>query len=157
MGTRPRSHRWSARVTGGAALVLASVACEGGLPEATTPESYRAELADVCATTAAELDALPEPPEQISVEDFATQAAEVLTREATRVDRLDVPRDDALRADHRAFVRNTEDQADAWREVAAAAATDGDVGDAADRIRRLVLGRNDLVDAMGVPACRRAR
>jgi hypothetical protein len=141
-------------IAGGAALVVAA-ACEGGLPEPVTPESYRAALTEVCVAAAAELDGLPDPPEQISVPDFATQAAEVLTREATRADRLDLPRDDTLRADHRAFVRATEDQADAWREVATAAGSGGDVGPAADRIRQLVLGRNDLADTMQVAACRR--
>jgi hypothetical protein len=137
--------------------VLALAACDGGLPEAATPESYRAELAEICTATAAELDALPDPPAQISVSDFATQAAEALTREATRADRLELPRDDDLRADHRAFVRATEDQADAWREIAAAAGAGADVGAAADRIRQLVLGRNDLADTLQVSDCRRDR
>jgi hypothetical protein len=130
-------------------------ACDEALPEPATPEEYRAELSAICTATTADLDALPAPPEQISVADFATQAAETLEREATRADRVRLPSDDAIRADHRAFVRNTEDQADAWRALAAASAAGGDVGESADQLRRLVLGRNDLVATMGVETCRR--
>jgi hypothetical protein len=90
------------------------------------------------------------------VENFATRAAETLDREATRIGRLSVPRDDDLRSDHRAFVRNTEQQADAWRAIADAASVGSDMGVAADLVGQLVLGRNDLATAMEVPRCSRA-
>ena len=71
------------------------------------------------------------------------------------VDRLDVPDDATLRGDHRAFVRNTEEQADAWRSIAGAGADSADLVTSADLVRQLVLGRNDLAEEMGAPACRR--
>jgi hypothetical protein len=145
-----------------AGAVVAAVAgllvagCGESSPTPVTLEGYLSALESICATTNAEFDALPAPPEQISVENFATRAAETLDQEAARAGRVAVPRDDAVRADHRAFVRNTEQQADAWRAIAEAAAAGTDVGPSADLVRQLVLGRNDLALSMGAPRCTRA-
>ena len=70
----------------------------------------------ICGDTTSTLDALPQPPEQITVTDFATSAASALDNESERSRSLQVP--DELAADHRAFVRNTDEQAEAWREIA---------------------------------------
>jgi hypothetical protein len=131
--------------------------CGAQGPVPVTIEGYRSELETICVATNEEFAALPAPPEQISVENFAIRAAETLDREATRVGRLTVPRDEGLRSDHRAFVRNTEQQADAWRAIAEAASGGNDVGAPADLVRQLVLGRNDLAASMDVPRCSRAR
>lgn len=140
------------------ALAVGGAAALAGCSETDEPvtaATYLGSLETICTDTTAELRALPAPPEQISVTDFATRAAELLDREAARVDRLDVPDDDTLRSDHRAFVRNTEEQADAWRSIAGAGGESADLVTSADLVRQLVLGRNDLAEEMGAPACRR--
>ncbi|MGA7759741.1 MAG: hypothetical protein WBL31_03395 [Ilumatobacteraceae bacterium] len=131
----------------------AAIAGCGDTEEPVTAEAYLGSLEAICIDTTAELQMLPAPPEQISVTDFATRAAELLDGEAARVDRLDVPDDATLRGDHRAFVRNTEEQADAWRSIAGGGSAD--LVTSADLVRQLVLGRNDLAEEMGAPACRR--
>jgi hypothetical protein len=136
--------------------------CGAGSDDAeVTVEDYRAELAAVCTETAAALDALPAPPEQITVTEFAVDAASLLASQAEQVRRLAVP--DELADDHRAFVRNTDDQAASWRAVADTAGTGSASGSGDDdlvalttRIGELQLGRDDLATEMGVPACRRA-
>ncbi len=139
-----------------AVCAVAAIAGCGEPDEPVTAEAYLGSLEAICVDTTAELEALPAPPEQISVTDFATRAAELLDREAARVDRLDVPDDgDSLRSDHRAFVRNTEEQADAWRSIAGASDQSADLVATADLVRQLVLGRNDLAEEMGAPGCRR--
>lgn len=124
-------------------------------PEPATPEDYLAGLAAICTETTDRLAALPTAPDQISVVDLATSAASLLDNEALRADRLDVPADDQLEDDHRAFVRNTIEQADAWRAIAAADDPATDLVPTTDLIRQLVGGRNDLSAAMDVPECRR--
>jgi len=136
---------------GGAAALAACSDAD----EPVTAEAYLGSLEAICIDTTAELQTLPTPPEQISVTDFATLAAELLDGEAAEVDRLDVPDDATLRGDHRAFVRNTEEQADACRSIAGAGADSADLVTSADLVRQLVLGRNDLAEEMGAPACRR--
>jgi hypothetical protein len=133
----------------------ATIAACADAAEPVTEEAYLGSLQAICIETTAELQALPAPPEQISVTDFATRAAELLDREAARVDRLDVPDDATVRSDHRAFVRNTEEQADAWRSIAATGGESTELVTSADLVRQLVLGRNDLAEEMGAPACRR--
>jgi hypothetical protein len=129
--------------------VSALTACGSERPTITSAD-YLTELEAICDATTATIDALPEPPEQISVADFATSAADALDNEAEQARELDVPPE--LAADHRAFVRNTDDQATAWRSIAA----DLDEIDASStRIGELVRGRNDLVDEMGASRCRR--
>jgi hypothetical protein len=139
-------------------LAVCGAATIAGCSEADEPvtaEAYLGSLEAICIDTTAELQTLPAPPEQISVTDFATRAAELLDGEAALVDRLDLPDDATVRADHRAFVRNTEEQADAWRSIAGAGAESADLVTSADLVRQLVLGRNDLAEEMGAPACRR--
>jgi hypothetical protein len=118
-----------------------------------TEADYLSDLQAICIDTTATLDALPRPPEQISVADFATSAAGALDNEAERARPLDAP--DELADDHRAFVRNTDEQVVAWRAIA----TVGDDGARLDeltvRVGELVRGRNDLVDEMGATDCRR--
>jgi hypothetical protein len=129
---------------------IATVAACSSDPVEVTVADYLADLESICTRTATTLEALPQPPEQITVAVFATSAASALDDEAERARMLDVP--DELDADHRAFVRNTDEQAAAWREVAESG---GDLDELTVRIGELIRGRNDLADAMGAPACRR--
>jgi hypothetical protein len=138
-------------VAAAGAVVVAGVlaSCDEEAPVVTEAE-YLADLDAICSDTTAELAALPLPPEQISVTDFATSAASALTSEAERMRRLDVPTD--LDDDHRALVLNTDDQAAAWRQVATDAAA-GEEAFGTQRIGELILGRNDLVTEMGADDC----
>lgn len=162
-----RPHR--VRRHGPTVLALLAAAAAGllaGCEETTavTPEEYRSELAEICTDTTGALAALPTPPEQISVTDFAVDAASLLASEAEQVRRLDVPEE--LVDDHRALIRNTDDQAAAWRAVAESAdGSDGDTDEdiaASDltalttRIGELQLGRDELATEMAVPECRRS-
>lgn len=119
-------------------------------PAPATRADYLAALQSICEATTSTIDALPQPPEQISVADFATSAAGALDNEAERARALDVP--DEIDAEHRAFVLNTDEQATAWRAIAADPAQ---LDASATRIGELVRGRNDLVDEMGATQCRR--
>jgi hypothetical protein len=148
--------------TVGARLVLAvtsaaTIAACASEPAAVTADDYVAGLETICEETTAVLDELPTPPEEISVTDFAAGASSAISNEASRLRRLDPP--DDLDDDHRALIRNADEQASAWQRVA-----ELDVTDPADAttltetttlITSLQLGRNDLVDEMGAPACRR--
>jgi hypothetical protein len=146
-------------------LVVAVFVLAAGCADAETPVTradYLSDLQTICTSTTAELDALPEPPELISVADFATSAADSLDREAQRVDRLVVPEDDDpdvdAGGDHRAFVRNTQDQAAAWRAIAAAdRAGSDDIAASTELIARLVGGRNELASQMGANGCIRGK
>jgi hypothetical protein len=133
-------------------LVALTTACASE-PAVVTEADYLADLEGICADTTAALDALPRPPEQISVADFASSAAGALDNEAERARSLRVPAD--FSADHRAFVRNTDEQAAAWRAIATAGADSAELGESTVRIGELIRGRNDLVDEMGAPGCRR--
>ncbi len=143
-----------------------------GCADAETPVTradYLSDLQAICASTTAELDALPEPPELISVADFATSAADSLDREAQRVDRLVVPAADDPNSDdpnsatisdadpdgdHRAFVANTRDQATAWRAIAEVARSGSDdIADSTELVAQLVGGRNELAEQMGAAEC----
>jgi hypothetical protein len=135
------------------AIGLGLLAACGSEVAPVTEAEYLADLQSICVTTTATLDALPRPPEQISVADFATSAAGALDNEAEQARALDVPGD--LADDHRAFVRNTDEQVVAWRAIA----TVGDDSERLDeltvRVGELVRGRNDLADEMGATDCRR--
>jgi hypothetical protein len=133
-------------------LVALVTAC-GSEPAAVTVADYLDGLEAICADTTAVIDALPRPPEQISVAEFATSAASALDNEAERARALRVP-DDAA-SDHRAFVRNTDDQAAAWRTIATAGQDSAELGELTVRLGELIRGRNDLADEMGADACRR--
>lgn len=143
MPTRPT------RVVLIAALTLAA-ACSSE-PTAITSADYLESLESVCAQTTATLDALPRPPEQITVAEFATSAASALDNESERARALEVPADAG--ADHRAFIRNTDEQAAAWRSIATA--SDAQLDEFTVRVGELIRGRNDLADEMGAPGCRR--
>ncbi len=132
------------------AIVLAACASE---PTIVTEADYVADLETICAATAATIDALPRPPKQISVADFATSAASALDNEAERTRALEVP--DVLSGDHRAFIRNTDEQTAAWRAIAVTGTDDAELGELTVRLGELIRGRNDLVDEMGASGCRR--
>lgn len=124
--------------------------------EPVTYADYLSELQAICSSTTEQLLALPSAPEQIAVADLATSAAGLLDTEAAQVDRLDVPSGDDvsvddLDGDHRAFVRNTKEQAEAWLAVATAGADE--LAEATQLIAQLVGGRNELADSMGAPSC----
>ncbi|HSP28266.1 MAG TPA: hypothetical protein VLN74_06925 [Ilumatobacteraceae bacterium] len=133
-------------------IALIVTAC-GSEPVEVTDADYLADLQAVCADTTATLDALPRPPDQISVADFAVSAANALDDEAERARSLDVT--DELAADHRALVRNTDEQAAAWRAISTTPQDDAAFGELTVRVGELIRGRNDLVDEMGAPGCRR--
>lgn len=135
-----------------ASCIVLAAAC-GSEAAPVTEADYRADLQSICADTTATLDALPRPPEQISVADFATSAAGALDNEAERARGLDVP--DTLASDHRAFVLNTDEQALAWRAIATSGDDAARLDELTVRIGELVRGRNDLADEMAVDACRR--
>jgi hypothetical protein len=128
------------------------VAC-GSEVAPVTEADYLADLQSICVDTTVTLDALPQPPEQISVADFATSAAGALDNEAERARALDVP--DDLADDHRAFVRNTDDQVVAWRAIATVGDDSARLDELTVRIGELIRGRNDLVVDMGATDCRR--
>lgn len=124
--------------------------------ESATYDDYLSELQAICTSTTEQLLALPAAPEQIAVADLATSAAGLLDAEATQVSRLDVPSGDDvslddLDGDHRAFVRNTQEQAEAWQTVAIAGPDE--LAESTQLIAQLVGGRNELADSMGAPSC----
>ena len=135
-------------------VALTAAACGSDAADPVGFGEYVEQLEAICAAATDQLLALPAAPDQIAVADLATSASLVLDDEAAGVDRLtvpagdDVPLDD-LAGDHRAFVRNTREQADAWRAVAD---TD-DLAAATELIAQLVGGRNELARSMQVPGC----
>lgn len=131
-------------------FVLMATACASE-PAQITEADYLAELQLICAETTSTIDALPQPPEEIPVDAFAASAASALANEAERTRSLDAP--DTVADDHRAFILNTDQQAAAWRAIAAA--DDAELGDLTVRIGELIRGRNDLAAEMGAPECRR--
>lgn len=139
-----------------AVLATVSVAsgCDDTVGEEPSIDDYRAEMTAICEETSERLDALPSPPAEISLTDFATEAASALEAEAERSRVVDPPGE--VDDDHRAFVANTDDQASNWRALAAVP-TDDDEGLNAttERIAQLTLGRDDLATSMGLDACRR--
>jgi hypothetical protein len=135
------------------AIGLGLLAACGSDVAPVTEADYLADLQSICVDTTATLDALPQPPEQISVADFATSAAGALDNEAERARALDVP--DDLADDHRAFVRNTDEQVVAWRAIATVDDDSARLDELTVRIGELVRGRNDLADEMGATDCRR--
>ena len=140
------------RVTVIAFCVMLVAAC-GSEAAPVTVADYLADLQSICVDTTATLDALPQPPEQISVTDFATSAAGALDNEAERARGLSVP--DEIADDHRAFVRNTDEQVVAWRAIATVGDDNARLDELTVRIGELIRGLNDLVDEMGATNCRR--
>lgn len=135
------------------AFCIALLAACGSEAAPVTEADYLADLQSICVDTTATLDAIPQPPEQISVADFATSAAGALDNEAEQARALGVP--DELASDHRAFVRNTDEQVVAWRAIATVGDDSARLDELTVRIGELVRGRNDLVDEMGATGCRR--
>ena len=62
---------------------------------------------------------------------------------------------DDLADDHRAFVRNTDEQVTAWRSIATVGDDSARLDELTVRIGELIRGRNDLADEMGATDCRR--
>ena len=144
-------------------VTLIASACDSASDTTVSPEAYIADLEAICEATTNDLDALPDPPEQISVTEFAVDAASLLSSEAEQARQLAVP--DELADEHRAFVRNTDDQATTWRAIADSASgaanedgdgTTSDLVELTTRVGELTLGRDDLVVEMGADGCRRA-
>ena len=131
-------------------MALAFAACASE-PAPVTEADYVVALQAICADTTDTIDALPQPPDEITVPAFATSAASALDDEAERARSLEVP--DSAADDHRAFIRNTEEQSTAWRAIATA--DDETLDSLTVRVGELIRGRNDLAEEMGVPACRR--
>ena len=140
-------------------------ACTAAEDPEVTESDYIAEMGAACRVTLAELAALPSPPVEIAMTDFAALAATAIEHEAERIRTIEPP--DDLDGDHRAFIANTDDQASRWREIGTGIDTGIDTGgdDAADAaelnrlsgdIAQLTLGRDDLAVEMGISACRRA-
>jgi hypothetical protein len=146
---------WSARVVGigVAGITLVGVtACSDTSATEPAADEYLGQLEAVCAHSTTQLEALPDPPDGITITEFATQASSILRGEAEQVRDLDPP--DELDADHRALIANDEDQAAAWNELADTLASDnGDLTEITTLIASLNLGRNDLVATMGAPTC----
>ena len=141
------------------AMVLASTGCTttsgDGDDSSLTDQTYSASMGEICAVTASELDAIPEPPEQISRVDWVGEVSRILDNEANRFDALDVAVD--LREPHGSLVRTTREQAtqlallrDALGEDAPESAS---VESISDEIRSLSLGREALTTELGVPTC----
>jgi len=136
-----------------AIVLIATAASCASEPAPVTEADYLADLQAICVATTATLDELPQPPEQITVADFATSAASALDNEAERARSLDVP--DELDADHRAFILNTDEQSTAWTAIAGVGDDNTRLRELTVRVGELVRGRNDLADEMGTPGCRR--
>ena len=139
------------RTTAVVVAVLASLAACASEPAQVTEADYLVDLQAICADTTDTISALPQPPEEIPVAAFATSAASALDTEAERVRSLEVP--EGIADDHRAFVRNADEQAATWRAIAIAA--DDELDELTVRVGELIRGRNDLVEEMGAPGCRR--
>jgi hypothetical protein len=139
----------------GLGLVVALAACSSDPAPAPTAADYLAGLQSVCTGTTTALDALPDPPDGISVPDFATQASDLLRNEAESIRALTAP--DELDDDHRALIQNDEEQAAAWSDLADAAGGPDINAESLDEltttIAQLNLGRDDLVTEMGAPSC----
>jgi len=134
-------------------VVIATAVSCASEPAPITEADYLADLQTICVDTTARLDALAQPPEQISVADFASSAASALDNEAERVRSLDIP--DELDADHRAFILNTDEQSAVWTAIATVDDDEVRLGELTVQFGELIRGRNDLADEMGAPGCRR--
>lgn len=142
------------------AMVLASTGCStttdaSGDDPGTPLEAsfYPAAMNEVCATTDARLAALPTPPEGISNTDWAGEVARALQAETNALDAVDEP--GGLRAPHRDFVANTQDQTDAWMLLSSALASQDPAGidEARTEILELSGGRNVLAGELGALDC----
>ncbi len=142
-----------------AAIVLAIVAATGAActsdpPAAPTEAEYAAALTGICAQTADRLATLTQPDDVSAVGSFAAAVSDALRTEADRARDLVAP--DALDADHRAFIRNADEQASAWEQLSATSPDAPEFGELTREIGELTLGRNELVAEMGVAGCARS-
>jgi hypothetical protein len=136
-------------------LTLAAAACTATESTDVTGSDYVEMMDAACVVTNTELAALPTPPSEIAMPDFATLAATAIQNEAERARTIEPP--DDLAADHRAFVANTDDQASRWHEIAEISDDDEvELNRLSGEIAQLTLGRDDLAMEMGIVACRRA-
>lgn len=145
------------------AMVLALVGCTttaGDADDPTTPlttETYPVAMEEICDATSAELDAVPAPPEQISLGDWAAELARILGNEVDRFDELRVT--DELSEAHGTLTRTAREQADQFALLAAAVEnpagddTGESIGAINDEIRSLSLGREEVAIGLAVPAC----
>lgn len=140
----------AASVLAGASIAACSATTSTG--PASTDAPYEARMAAQCTATADALAALAEPDDAATVAAFSASAAEILRDEAEVMRDLDPP--DDLADDHRAFVANTDEQADTWSEIARIADTEPDrIGELRTTVAQLTLGRDDLSTEMGLPDC----
>jgi hypothetical protein len=137
-----------------AALAASAAACAEEPAEEITNEGYTVALGTICADTDARLNALAQPSDEVAVAAFAASVSDVLRDESELARQLVAPPE--LDADHRAFIRNTDEQAERWERLGATPAADPAFGDITVEIGELTLGRNDLVAEMGVAACERS-
>lgn len=141
------------------ALVLGSVGCSStsgsGDDDALNPALYSQAMSDICLATTERLDALPDPPDEISRADWAGEVARALRDEAAAFDEIDVGNE--RRTDHASLVENTEEQSAGWLALGEALAADEPdpdvVSELTTEISELTLGRNDLADEMGLTGC----
>ncbi len=139
------------RSVAAALAITATAAACASEPAPVTEADYLVDLQAICTETTSTIDALPQPPDEIPVAAFASSAAGALANEAERARSLEVP--DSIADDHRAFVRNTDEQSSAWRAISTAG--DDELGALTVRVGELIRGRNDLATEMGAPDCRR--
>ena len=133
--------------------VMMTVGCASDEAPVVDSASYRGELAAICIASNAEQSAIADPLDQAGVASFARSVADVLTRQAEAARALRAP--DDLDDNHRAFVQNTADQAAEWTRLAATPSSDSaQFGALQTAILELTLGRDDLITAMDVLACR---
>ena len=132
-------------------LAAAAVACAEEPPADMSAGEYRTAVDAICTATTARLDALAPPADEQGVAAFATAVSGALGEEADLTRDLAVP--DDLAADHRSFVRNTDEQSAGWSDLAATPTGDAAFGDLDRSIGELTLGRNDLAAEMGLDAC----
>ncbi len=115
---------------------------------------YPAEMAEICDATRLSIEALPSPPDRIRRVDWAREVARLLSSQAASFAALAVSGD--LAEDHRSLTANAERTAGEWATIADALERDDAeaISAATTEIGALTLGRDDLLDEMGVDACR---
>lgn len=150
--------RWGTAIAAVLATACTTAVDETGAPvtdarlEATL---YPSTMSEICRDTADGLAALPQPSEAADRAAWAEDVARIFTEQATAFDGLNVPGD--RRVDHRTLIETTSELAGQWIALGTALGTDtaqDTVSDIIADITALTLGRNELVDSMGLPACR---
>ncbi|NND75155.1 MAG: hypothetical protein HKN44_09130 [Ilumatobacter sp.] len=147
-------HRLSRRVAGVAAAASAVAACSSAPASDVDPAAYRAQVDTICRDALADQALLAEPADATGVAEFALAVAAGLEAEAELLRAVEPPAD--LAADHRALIRNTDDQARRWTALASTTPDDtAAFGVIQTEILELGLGRDDLAQEMDLPGCRR--